>query len=818
MELKDERSLLCQGCNVKEAIKYQEDLMKDQNASVRLVIQVTGVVQGVGFRPFVYNLAARYSLGGYVRNTSGEVEIELQGSAGQVKQFLAALSSQQPPLAIINSIQITELPVLEQPQEKFTIQSSTSKDSRTRTVPPDTATCACCFKELFDPDNRRFRYPFINCTNCGPRFTIIQSLPYDRPATTMSTFAMCNLCQSEYDDPGDRRFHAQPNACPTCGPSLTFVEPNKQEIRDSHAALDEAVRRLSTGGIIAAKGLGGFHLLCDANNEESVLRLRRVKGRYGKPMALMMRNLEMVRIHCQLAEAEAALLSGTASPIVLVKKSSGSNLSAEVAPGVDEWGVMLPYTPLHHLLLADLNRPLIATSGNRTDEPICIDNDEALHRLADIADAFLLHNRPIESRYDDTVTRVWSGVEFIVRRSRGYAPLPINLPFTAEVPVLACGAHLKNTFCLIDGNRAFVSQHIGDLDNRMALDHFHESLTKFLQLFSISPQLVAHDLHPDYLSTEIATQFAAAHNIPAHPVQHHHAHIVACMIEHNVKEPVIGVAFDGLGLGPDGVLWGGEFLICTWNSWQRRAFFQPVALPGGSAAIKQPWRMALSYLQTSHGQGSSALAALADQLSGQVDRKTFNLVSKQMDSGVNSPLTSSCGRLFDAVSALLGVCPLTSYEGQAAIELEALARSFDQGSPGASGEELVDRYDYELEQQSQMFIIKPFPILDAVTTQLQQKVPLPLIAATFHRTIADIILQICLSLRCEDGLSQVCLSGGVFQNMLLLHETRQRLEKANFTVYTPQRLPANDSGVSLGQAVVALSQSNAIIPAETHKN
>ncbi|HEY9870672.1 MAG TPA: carbamoyltransferase HypF, partial [Candidatus Obscuribacterales bacterium] len=600
---------------------------------IRLAVKVAGVVQGVGFRPFVYNLATTRSLCGFVRNSGGAIEIEVEGREAVVFDFLQALRQEAPPLARITEVVATEISRSSEPGCGFRIDASQERAHVSRCVAPDTATCQECLQELFDPRDRRYRYPFINCTNCGPRFTIIRSLPYDRPATTMADFAMCRLCRREYDDPGNRRFHAQPNACPQCGPTVEF-QPAARSRHSSRiigkaraeAAIEEAVRLLREGGILALKGLGGFHLMCDARREESVRRLRKRKGRYAKPFAVMVASVDVARQLCVVSEAEERLLSDARRPIVLLEKAEGSSIAPAVAPQVDRFGVMLPYSPLHHLIMIDFGGPLVATSGNRSEEPIATDNDLALEQLGDIADAFLVHDRPILSRYDDSVARVYEGTEILVRRSRGYAPLPLELSVTADVPVLACGGHMKNTFCLIAGNQAYLSQHIGDLDNPETVQHFKESLERFEELFAIQPEMVAHDLHPDYLSTALAQEISGSGGLVRVAVQHHHAHIASCMAEHGLMGPVIGVAFDGLGYGLDGSAWGGEFLVCDWTSFARRAHFEPVPMPGGSEAIKRPWRMALGYAFAEHEGKDGLLADFVDAMETRYGSHTISLI------------------------------------------------------------------------------------------------------------------------------------------------------------------------------------------------
>jgi hydrogenase maturation protein HypF len=789
---------------------------------IRLAVKVTGVVQGVGFRPLVYNLATTRSLQGFVRNSGGAVEIEVEGRVAEVFDFVQALKQEAPPLATITDLVTAEVPGCGESERGFRIDTSRDRDDLLRSVAPDAATCQECLHELFDPQDRRYRYPFINCTNCGPRFTIIKSLPYDRPNTTMAEFALCGPCRREYDDPGNRRFHAQPNACPQCGPALKFLPGAPGERRNAgggrasaEAAIGAAVQLLRQGGILALKGLGGFHLMCDARREEAVHRLRDRKGRYGKPLAVMVSSVEMARQFCVLSEAEEGLLQDARGPIVLLEKRDGTSIAPAVAPQVDRLGVMLPNTPLQHLVMADFDGPLVATSGNRSEEPVAIDNDRAIEQLSEIADAFLVHNRPILSRYDDSVAQVCCGTEIMVRRSRGYAPVPLEIPVTASIPVLACGGHLKNTFCLVNGTHAFVSQHIGDLDNPDTLDHFQESLERFRELLAIEPEVIAHDLHPDYLSTALAREIAGSHGLATLAVQHHHAHIASCMAEHGLMGPVIGVAFDGLGYGLDGSAWGGEFLVCDWKSFARRAHFEPVPMPGGLEAVKRPWRMALGYAFAEREGKTPLLADFVGAMETRYGSQTIALIRQQVDKKINAPLTSSCGRLFDCMAALLGICLESSYEGQAAMALESLAR---EAVANASGERTVaavnetDPYQFEILSRGDVLVIRPGSILASTAHDIGSGAAACSVALKFHRTIAEVIVEACRQISRQTGLNDVCLSGGVFQNALLLEMALLLLSREGLRVYFQRRVPSNDGGLSLGQAVVALTRARGCTP------
>jgi len=756
---------------------------------VRLAkINVRGVVQGVGFRPFVYRLAREHNLKGWVRNTSGNVEIEVEGDAESLENFLGNLETQAPPMARIEKVKATFYPP--KGYTEFEIRESLSQEGKYQLVSPDIATCEDCKRELFSPTDRRFRHPFTNCTNCGPRFTIIEDIPYDRPKTTMRQFEMCPECQQEYDNPSDRRFHAQPNACPKCGPSLELVDSNGNPI-EADDAIKAASDLLKAGKIVAIRGLGGFQLACDATNEAAINLLRTRKRRPAKPLAVMAGNLEEVENHCFVSPEERKLLQSPECPIVLLRwKHSSSSISPAVAPNLKYLGVMLPYTPLHHILLRETGIPLVMTSGNLSEEPIAKDNDEALRRLRGIADYFLLHNRDIYARYDDSVYMVEDAPQAI-RRARGYAPYPIFLPFKAK-PILACGAELKNTFCLTKDEHAFLSQHIGDMENEETLDHFENTIGLYKKLFRIEPEIVAYDMHPEYLSTKYALKLSEERGLKSIPVQHHHAHIVSCLVENRVKGPVIGVAFDGTGYGTDGTIWGGEFLLADYHRCQRVGHLEYVPLLGGVAAINKPYRMALSYLYTLLGEDFSVEGLPISK----VNSAELDIIKQQLKRRVNSPLTSSAGRLFDAVAALAGVRGEIDYEAQAGIELEMLA-------PDESGEFEEKSYPFSIIKDQAIKVIKLAELISTIVQDIRNQVPTPIISLKFHNTMAKIIAEMCKTIARESGINKVALSGGVFQNRLLQKLAVSALHKDGFTVLTHHLVPCNDGGISLGQAVIA---------------
>ncbi len=749
-------------------------------------ISVRGVVQGVGFRPFVYRLAQDYSLKGWVRNTSGNVQIEVEGGGESLEKFLTDLKAKVPPMARLDKVEVVFHPA--KGYTDFKIYPSLSQKGKYQLVSPDIATCEDCKQEVFSPADRRFRYPFTNCTNCGPRFTIIEDIPYDRSLTTMRKFKMCPECQREYDDPLDRRFHAQPNACPKCGPGLEMVDGDGSPV-DCRDVIKEASALLRAGKVLALRGLGGFQLACDATSEEAVNLLRTRKKRWAKPLAVMVAGLADVEEHCLVSGAERELLQSPQCPIVLLKwKHSSSDISPAVAPNLKYLGLMLPYTPLHHLLLREVGLPLVMTSGNISEEPIAKDNDEALRRLRGIADYFLFHNRDIYARYDDSVYLV-EDVPRVIRRARGYAPYPIPLPFKSK-QILACGAEEKNTFCLTKDDHAFLSQHIGDMENEETLEHFENTIELYKKLFRIEPGIIAYDMHPEYLSTKYALRLGQELGLNMVPVQHHHAHIVSCLVENRVKGPVIGVAFDGTGYGADGTIWGGEFLLADWRSFQRVGHLEYVPLPGGAVAIKKPYRIALSYLYILLGEAFCLEGLPLSKL----NQGKVAIVKQQLKRGINSPLASSAGRLFDAISALAGVRGEIDYEAQAAIELEMLA-SDKSGEEGA--------YPFSIVEEQGAKVVKLRELVSSVVQDIRDQIPVPVISAKFHCTMAQIIVEMCKVIALKSGINEVALSGGVFQNRLLLRLAISALHKEGFTVLTHCLVPCNDGGVSLGQAVVA---------------
>jgi len=764
-------------------------------ALTRTRVRVEGIVQGVGFRPFVHALAGRLGLAGLVGNDAGGVFVEVEGSAETVERFLEALAAEAPPLAVIE--RVTATPLAPTGTAGFAIAPSRADGERQALVSPDTATCADCLAELDDPADRRHRYPFINCTNCGPRFTIVRDVPYDRPATTMASFAMCPDCAREYHDPADRRFHAQPVCCPACGPSLALVDREGRPAGGEPLAGGAA--RLLAGAVVAVKGLGGYHLAADAASEPAVAALRARKHREDKPFAVMVADLAGARALCAVDPAEEAMLASPRRPIVLLARRPSEGraaVAASVAPQNRSLGVMLPYTPLHHLLLAAVGRPIVLTSGNVSDEPITYLDAEALERLGGIADWFLVHDRPIHVRADDSVVRRFRGRELPLRRSRGFAPQPLGLPWPFPRHVLACGAELKHTFCLAKDGRAFVSHHIGDLENYETFRSFTEGVEHFRRLFAVEPEVVAHDLHPEYLSTKYAVELDG---VELEGVQHHHAHVAACLADNGEPGPVIGVAFDGLGFGADGTIWGGELLVADLEGFRRAGHLEVVPMPGGAAAIREPWRMAAAWLDAAlGGQVPERLAVVGRNL----DR--WERVVALARSGTASPATSSAGRLFDAVAAILSVRDAVNYEGQAAVELEQLA---DPGEPGAYPARVAGAGG-----DGAPLRLAGTDLVRSVVEELEAGVAAPLVAARFHNGLAGLTVAACRSLRDATGLETAALSGGVFQNLLLLERTVAGLERAGFRVLVHSRVPPNDGGISLGQAVVAGARGRASPP------
>ncbi|MBN1440670.1 MAG: carbamoyltransferase HypF [Anaerolineales bacterium] len=774
-------------------------------------IRISGTVQGVGFRPFVRRLAARLGIRGWVCNTSGSVDIAAEGGAARLAEFTAALRAEAPPLARIDALEWNPVPAAG--YETFEISASVPRPGDFQPVAPDIALCADCERELFDPRDRRYLYPFINCTNCGPRLTIIRDVPYDRPLTSMAPFAMCPECLAEYENPDDRRFHAQPVACPVCGPRVWILAgaqgaqraapPQDQTMQDAILA---ARRLLREGRILAVRGMGGFHLACDAANAEAVRTLRRRKRRSAKPFAVMVRDLAVAEGCCEIGAAERALLTGPEKPVVILRRRAGCPIAEEAAPGNGTLGVMLPYSPLHLLLLhsgdavldaESAPEALVMTSGNLSEEPIAIGNDEALARLGPLADAFLLHNREIIQRCDDSVVRVFAAgaqpaapipprqVEQAVplRRSRGYAPAPILLPFDSP-PLLAVGGELKNTFCLARGRYAFLSPHIGDMENAETLAAFEEAVERYRRLFHTDPEIIAHDLHPGYLGTGWALKHAGGRRLVG--VQHHHAHAAACMADNGLsgERPVIALVFDGTGYGTDGAVWGAEILVADYRGFERALHLEYLPLPGGDAAIRHPWRIAVGFAR--------ALGLSLDDLPflRKRDPREVQIVRAQTERGLNAPPVSSMGRLFDCVAALAGVCADADYEAQGAIELEELARTL----PGERG-----RYPFALEGD----LVRVRDLLTAAIEDVRAGESAARIGARFHNTVCAIAVQAARAVRDLRGIREAALSGGVWQNALLLNSAASGLREAGFEVYTHRRVPPNDGGLALGQAAVA---------------
>jgi len=782
-------------------------------ATFALDILVTGIVQGVGFRPFIYRLAKRFDVAGWVFNAPDGVHIHAEGSDVDVVTFLRNIKTMAPPMARIDTLSYDE--VKPQGLPSFAIRSSERAFSTSTLVSPDIATCPQCVEELFDPTNRRYHYPFINCTQCGPRFTIIDSLPYDRMNTSMQTFTMCHECGKEFMDPSSRRFHAQPNACFSCGPELNwrFTDGPVMRATDpttSDMLIEQAAAVIEQGGIVAIKGLGGFHLACDASNRRAVLKLRQRKHRPHKPFAVMVPGVEDARAICEVSPAEEQLLTGTVRPIVLLQRRRNTLLAPGVASGLREIGVMLPYTPVQHLLLHRVQLPLVMTSGNLTEEPILAQEDEALRYLSPIADAFLSNDRPILSRYDDSVTRVVDGQTVMVRRARGYAPTPVPLPesLRSAPELLACGPEEKNTFCYTREGFAYVSQHLGNLENALTFQAWEQAVSQYRHLFDLDPQALAYDPHPEYLSTKWAHEHEGDFPLPGQPVQHHHAHIAAVTAEHDHPEPVIGVALDGTGYGDDGTIWGGEVLLCDWRTSRRVAHIAPFALPGGGAAIEHPARAAWSLLHHLGLTDHPGARLLQSQLSA--DERA--LVCKMVDQDINSPLTSSAGRLFDAMAAMTGVCSEATYDGEPAIALEAMLYDDVTGRTveDPDAEAAAERYRFAVgpaaDDATAPAVVDPAPAVCAALDDIDSGTSRELIALRFHVAFANAIVEVCTQMAREHDIDTVALSGGVFMNLYLLTHVRASLEEAGLQVLVGKELPANDGCISYGEAVVALAR------------
>lgn len=753
----------------------------------RCTVSIEGIVQGVGFRPFVHRLATARGLSGRVWNDSRGVAIEVEGEDGDIEAMLAELRERPPPLARISDIRSD----FSEPTGAtgFLIDQSKASASREPQIAPDTATCEECVGELFDPADRRFHYPFLNCTHCGPRLTIIRDVPYDRPLTSMAGFEMCAECRSEYEDPSDRRFHAQPTACPDCGPRLTARRTDWEEVSKDSIAI--AVAALRDGRIVAVKGLGGYHLACDAEDEQAVARLRRRKQREAKPFALMVADIDQARALCMVAGAEEEALLSRRRPIVLLRRRGSDAVAGSVAPGQATLGLMLPYTPLHHLLLRTFDRPLVMTSANFSDEPIVSDDSDARERLPKVADLLLVHDRPIETRTDDSVVRIICGRDVPMRRARGFAPEPVRLPIRSERPILALGGDLKACFALARGDKAFLSHHIGDLADLATYSDFTRAVAHYQRLFGVTPEIVAHDLHPGYLSSRFAAELESVKLLP---IQHHHAHVAACMADNGVSGSVIGVAFDGTGYGTDGAIWGGEFLIVDYLGFERAGHLRNVPLPGGDAAVRQPWRAALAHLASS-GALESAHALFAKR----IDAHALRLVTQMVERNVGCAPTSSVGRLFDAVAAMLGLVDEALFEAQAAMLLEATADESEHGF-----------YPVAIESSDDGLIWNPSEMFAAILEDRRRGDHVAMISARFHNSVAEAIRAMCGAIRARSKLERVALSGGVFQNRFLTERTVAKLHEDRFEVLMHHQVPANDGGLCLGQAAIACAVSGEI--------
>ncbi len=768
-------------------------------------IRINGIVQGVGFRPKVWNLAREFGIPGSVCNDAEGVLINVWGAAEILDNFVERLKNEPPPLARIDSLERSPLFGQTAPNY-FQILSSENGETDTG-VAADAATCPECLSEVFDPDNRRYRYPFSNCTNCGPRMSIVKGIPYDRANTSMQEFKMCEACQQEYDDPEDRRFHAQPNACAVCGPQVSLLNEQGEQIdiEAGNDVISVARTLIENGHILAVKGIGGFHLACDALNENTVRKLRNRKRRYHKPFALMARNINIIKQYVVITSLEERLLNDKAAPVVVLTAKE-SSLPDDIAPDQYTLGFMLPYSPLHHLLIKDMQQPLVMTSGNSSDEPQCIDNDIALEQLKGIADYWLLHDRDIVNRLDDSVIRVMDNAPRFLRRARGFAPESILLPpgFEKTSDVLAMGGELKNTFCLTKGNEAILSQHIGDLEDVDAIHDYRHHLQLYQQLFDHHAKIIAVDMHPEYLSTKLGKEQASEGKLNIEEIQHHHAHIASCMAEHGLvleSKPVLGVAMDGLGYGEDGTIWGGEFLLANYTGFKRLACLQPVPMPGGVQAIREPWRNTLAHLMCSMNWQTISSKYSDLEIICYLQDKPLKNLKTIIDKQLNSPLTSSCGRLFDAVAAAMGVCrEEVSHEGQAAMALEALASE-------AWRQERENAYPFRLIENVDIPQISWEPLWYALLDDLQDGQVHTVIAARFHHGLSQAIAEMIKLLSQQNNVDTVVLSGGVFQNCLLLEGVYDRLVSEELRVLSPTRLSANDGGLSFGQAVIAAAKS-----------
>lgn len=760
----------------------------------RIFIKVSGIVQGVGFRPFVYNLATSLFLTGWVNNNSEGVYIDVEGANENINEFMYKLKSTPPPLSRIEKILVEEKPI--ENYSDFLIKESSSEANKITLISPDIALCEDCKNDILDIKNRRYGYPFANCTNCGPRFSIIKSIPYDRDKTTMKKFPMCKPCKDEYTNPLNRRFHAQPNACEVCGPSIFITDNagnriNMDEIgikynKESLNIINWTVKKLKEGKIFAIKGLTGFHLCCDAKNIAAVNLLRERKKRPHKPLAVMIKDIATIKKYCYINKKEEELLKGIRKPIVLLKQKSDYNLPLSIAPNQNTLGVMLPYTPLHQLIFNEDIDVLVMTSANYFGLPLEYENYKAMEHLSSIVDYFLMHNRDIHIPVDDSVARVFNEDEILIRRARGYAPDPIK--YTGVSEILACGPNMKNTFAIGKDNFIFLSQHNGDLENLETIMHYKKNIEHYKNIFSFEPKFIAYDLHPNYSSTEYALNY----NVPKIPIQHHHAHIASCMVENNINKKIIGVSYDGTGYGSDGKIWGGEFLVCDLLDFDRKAHLDYVKIPGGEISIKEPWRMAISYIYKLFTDKKSILnLGLEEVIAKLYGEKALSLI-KIVDNGFNSPETSSMGRFFDAISSIIGIRDKITFEGQASIELEASISEFT-----------TEFYPYTIIKQENCYIIKPDKIIEAILLDRLSGTKKNIMSSKFHNSVINFTVEMCSKLRNDFSINEVALSGGVFQNYYILNNLISKLKALNFEVYYPKAFPSNDGGIALGQIAIA---------------
>lgn len=793
-------------------------------SKISCCLKIQGAVQGVGFRPFIYRLATELNLVGWVNNSAQGVMISVEGDRALLETFIERIKTEKPPASFIQSLEINWAEIIG--YENFEIRPSLP-GTKTAIVLADLATCPDCFAEIFDPENRRYRYPFTNCTNCGPRYTIIESVPYDRPATTMKKFDLCSDCEREYHHPSDRRFHAQPNACPQCGPHLELWDKNGDILQSHDRALMATVAAIREGKIVAIKGLGGFHLMVDAHNEAAVQRLREKKHRPDKPFALMYPSLAKVQGVCEVSEIEADLLRSPQAPIVLLRlKNSGKNnhIAPAVSPGNPYLGIMLPYTPLHHLLMAELGDPVVATSGNLADEPICTDEAEAIARLGNIADLFLVHNRPIARPVDDSVVRVVSDRLQVIRRARGYAPLPVFLPKFLQAEngqsgkdngaeksgtnLLAVGGHFKNAIAILMADKVFLSQHIGDMETPQAFDAFQTVIKTLGSIYDFQPDGIACDAHPDYISSQYARSQSSFFGLPVFSVQHHYAHVLACMAENQIEPPVLGISWDGTGYGLDGTIWGGEFLAVSDRSFQRVAHWRTFRLPGGEKAVKEPRRVALGLLYELFGadfdDGFNPFNPLPLQ---DFSPRELQVIKTMLQKQLNAPLTSSMGRLFDAIAALIGLRQTVTFEGQGAMELEFILSQIDEIDSEINPINRDAEYSFKIENNlenlpNQPLIVDWQPMIREILADLRFQQPIALISLKFHNTLVAATVAIAKQI----GIEKIALTGGCFQNKYLTERMIQKLTEANFRPYWHQWVPPNDGGLALGQIIAALRE------------